>query len=150
MLRGISSLFSPDLLKFLYEMGHGDEILLADAHFPGHSIGQRVLRADGLKITGLLDAILPLLELDKANNPLAMMEPTDGDRIDPEILDSYMSTIRRHVPEAVAPIALERSAFYQRARTAFVVVVTGDVAAYGNIFLKKGLTPSGQKCTEEK
>lgn len=126
-------------------MGHGDEILLADAHFPGHSIGQRALRADGLTINSLLGAILPLLELDTATNPLAMMEPADGDRIDPAILPSYMRTVRSHMPEAVSPINLERSAFYQRAKAAFVVVVTGDVAAYGNIFLRKGLTFSGQE-----
>ena len=59
MLYGISPLLSPDLLAVLYRLGHGDEIVLADAHFPGESFGKRLVRADGLRIAGLLDAILP-------------------------------------------------------------------------------------------
>ena len=75
MLKGIAPCVSPDLLKVLAEMGHGDELVLADAHFPGHSVNHRVLRADGLAITTLLDGILPLLELDSYAPPLAMMAP---------------------------------------------------------------------------
>ena len=73
MLKGISPLLSPDLLTVLYQMGHGDEIVLADAHFPGHTIGPKVIRADGLKIADLLDAIIPLFELDSYADPLYMM-----------------------------------------------------------------------------
>jgi L-fucose mutarotase len=64
MLKNIASCISPDLLKVLAEMGHGDEIILADAHFPGHTLNARVLRADGVAITTMLEGILPLFELD--------------------------------------------------------------------------------------
>ena len=75
MLKGISPLLSPELLKTMYEMGHGDELLLADAHFPGHTLGRRVVRADGLNISQLLDAILPLFALENAADAVAMMPP---------------------------------------------------------------------------
>ncbi|MEN6400538.1 MAG: RbsD/FucU domain-containing protein, partial [Armatimonadia bacterium] len=84
MLKGISPLLSPDLLAVLSRMGHGDEIVLADAHFPGETIGRMVLRADGLRIPDLLDAILPLFELDAyVEDPVAMMAPVPGDSLDP-------------------------------------------------------------------
>ena len=83
MLIGISPLISPELLAVLYRMGHGDEIVLADAHFPGETYGKRVLRADGLKIPDLLDAILPLFALDTyVESPLIMMSAVSGDQLD--------------------------------------------------------------------
>ena len=142
MLKGISPLVSPELLKILAEMGHGDEIILADAHFPGHTFGQRVVRADGLKIPDLLNAILPLFELDAyVDAPLVMMAAVKGDALDPEVEKSYMVQIVRHVPSA-APIAhIDRFSFYDRAMKAYAVVMTGDTAKYGNLILKKGVTP---------
>lgn len=142
MLKGISPLISPDLLAVLARMGHGDEIVLADAHFPGETMNQRVLRADGLRIADLLDAILPLLELDAyVDDPLAMMAPVPGDTLDPAVESAYRAAIDRHAP-GTPPIArLERFAFYERARQAFAVVMTGETAKYGNIILKKGVTP---------
>lgn len=142
MLKGIAPCISPDLLKILAEMGHGDEIVLADAHFPGHSMNARVLRADGLRIATLLDGILPILELDSYAPPLAMMAAVAGDRLDPKVEASYMKAIRQHVPEAKVPERVERFAFYERAKKAFAVVMTGETAKYGNIILKKGVTPS--------
>src|SRR5579884_1355932 len=85
MLKGISPYLSPELLKTLCEMGHGDEILLADAHFPGHTLGQRTLRSDGLTVSQMLDAILPLFELDTSSAPLIMMQPDAGDSPDPTV-----------------------------------------------------------------
>src|SRR5690242_20124685 len=94
MLKGISSLFSPELLATLYRMGHGDEIVLADAHFPGHSLGPQVIRADGLRIDDLLGAILPLFVLDEyVSDPVAMMAPVAGDTPDPAVALSYRSRI---------------------------------------------------------
>ena len=98
MLKGIAPCISPDLLKVLAEMGHGDEIVLADAHFPGHSVNGRVLRADGLSVTTLLDGILPLFALDTHAEPLAMMQAVPGDRLDPAVEQQYMDVIRRHAP----------------------------------------------------
>lgn len=141
MLKGIAPCVSPDLLKTLAEMGHGDEIILADAHFPGHAVNARVLRADGLGIATLLDGILPIFELDSYAPPLAMMAAVPGDKLDPKVEASYLKVIRRHVPGAKAPERVERFAFYERAQKAFAVVMTGETAKYGNIILKKGVTP---------
>ena len=141
MLKGISPLLSPELLSVLCRMGHGDEIVLADAHFPGETMVQRVLRADGLKIPDLLEAILPLFELDSyVEAPLIMMAAVEGDELDPSVEASYRQAIDRNVPNKPAIERLERFAFYERAKQAFAVVMTGETAKYGNIILKKGVT----------
>jgi L-fucose mutarotase len=141
MLKGISKYISPELLAVLHEMGHGDEIILADAHFPGYSIGPRVIRADGIPIQNLLDGILPLFELDAYARPLVMMEVVPGDTLDPAVERDYMDTIRRHTAAAPSPERIERNAFYARARGAFAIVMTGELRKYGNLLLKKGVTP---------
>lgn len=141
MLKGIHPALSPELLKTLAEMGHGDEIILADAHFPGQSVNPRVIRADGLNVATLLDAILPLMELDSYATPMAMMAAVEGDQLDPEMEKKYMSAILRHVPTAKPPERIERFAFYDRAAKAFAVVMTSETRKYGNILLKKGVTP---------
>lgn len=143
MLKGISPLISPELLEVLARMGHGDEIVLADAHFPGETMGRRVVRADGLRIPDLLDAILPLFELDAyVDDPLVMMAAVEGDTLDPAVEEAYRAAIDRHAPEAPPIAHIERFAFYERARAAFAVVMTGETAKYGNIILKKGVTPA--------
>lgn len=143
MLRGISPLLSPELLATLCRMGHGDEIVLADAHFPGESLGVPVVRADGLRIPALLDAILPLLELDSyVEAPVVMMEVVPGDSRDPEVEGSYRRALDRHAPKTPPIAHVERFAFYERARRAFAIVMTGETAKYGNVLLKKGVTPS--------
>lgn len=143
MLKGISPLISPELLATLARMGHGDEIILADAHFPGDSFNETVVRADGLHITELLDAILPLFELDAyVPAPLAMMAAVAGDTLDPQVEIDYRAIIETHAPDVAAIERIERFAFYERAKGAFAVVMTGDTAKYGNILLKKGVTPS--------
>jgi L-fucose mutarotase len=141
MLKGIHPSLSPELLKTLAEMGHGDELVLADAHFPGHSVNPRTLRADGVDIATLLDGILPLIELDAYAPPLVMMAAVPGDVLDPAVEKRYLRVIRRHAPAAPAPERIERFAFYERARRAFAVVMTGETAKYGNLLLKKGVTP---------
>ena len=140
MLKGIAPCLSPDLLKVLAEMGHGDEIVLADAHFPGHSVNTRVLRADGLSVTTLLDGILPLFALDTYEDPLSMMQPGPADELDPSVEEQYLEVVHRHAPGTGAPQRVERFAFYERARAAFAVVMTGETRVYGNILLKKGVT----------
>ncbi|MBI9063631.1 MAG: L-fucose mutarotase [Marinilabiliaceae bacterium] len=142
MLKGISPLISPELLKILSSMGHGDEIILADAHFPGESFNQRVLRADGLRIPDLLAAILPLFELDSyVPAPLTMMAAVEGDTLDPGVETAYLKNIHITNPN-VAPIErIDRFDFYDKARSAFAVVMTGETAKYGNILLRKGVTP---------
>ena len=141
MLKGISPDLSPDLLKVLAEMGHGDEIVLADAHFPGHALNACTLRADGIPIARLLRAILPLFELDRYDDPLVMMQVVGDDALDPAVERDYLAAIRAHAPNAPNPMRIDRFAFYDRARQAYAVVVTGEVRTYGNILLKKGVTP---------
>lgn len=141
MLKGIAPCLGPELLKVLAEMGHGDEIVLADAHFPGHAVHTRVLRADGVAIATLLDGILPLFELDSYDAPLVMMAAVEGDSLEPAVEARYMQIVRRHVPGATPPVRLDRFAFYTRARQAYAVLMTGETAKYGNILLKKGVTP---------
>ena len=142
MLKGISPLLSPELLADLSRMGHGDEIVLADSHFPGTTMNPRVLRADGLRISDLLDAILPLFELDAyVSDPLVMMAAVESDTLDPTVEESYLVPILKHAPDAPAIYRIDRNSFYHRAKAAYAVVMTGETAKYGNIILKKGVTP---------
>ncbi|WP_430816380.1 L-fucose mutarotase [Carboxylicivirga sp. RSCT41] len=142
MLKGISPLISPQLLEAMARMGHGDEIIFADAHFPGESLNERVIRADGLKVADLLEAVLPLFELDAyVPAPLTMMAAVEGDQLDPAVEEAYLKAIRKTNPD-IAPIErIGRFEFYEKARNAFAVVMTGKTAKYGNIILKKGVTP---------
>lgn len=146
MLKGISALISPDLLATLHRMGHGEEIVFADAHFPVHEMartnGATVLRADGLNIPDLLEAILPLLELDAyADHSALMMDVVPGDTADPEVEQAYRSRIDAAQPGTPAIAKLERFAFYERTKSAHAIVATGDTAKYANLILKKGVTP---------
>jgi L-fucose mutarotase len=140
MLKGISPAVSPELLKVLSEMGHGDEIILADAHFPGYSFNERVLRADGVGVDTLLRGIIPLFELDSYAQPLVMMAAMEGDELDPQVEQRYRGALFRGAA-GPAILRIDRFAFYDRAKAAFAVVMTGEVAKYGNIILKKGVTP---------
>ena len=102
------------------------------------------MRADGLGVAALLDAILPLFELDAyVPDPLVMMAAVEGDALDPRVEEAYRAVIRKHAPQAPAIVRLERFAFYECAKQAFAVVMTGELAKYGNLILKKGVTPVG-------
>jgi L-fucose mutarotase len=141
MLKGISPLFSPELLATLYRMGHGDEIVLADAHFPGHSTNDLVIRADGLLIEDLLGAILPLFALDNyVDDPVGMMASVPGDEPDPTVEAGYRAVIEEYAPDGPPIVFVERFAFYERAKSAFAVVMTGDTRKYANVILKKGVS----------
>jgi L-fucose mutarotase len=137
MLKGISPAISPDLLKTLAEMGHGDEIVIADAHFPGHTFNPRVIRADGIGADSLLAGIIPLFELDAYATPVVMMAAVPGDELDPAVEAKY----RQALGYDGKIERMERFAFYERAKKAYAVVVSGETAKYGNIILKKGVTP---------
>lgn len=140
MLKGISPVVSPDLLKVLAEMGHGDEIVFSDAHFPAHHFGRAgalVLRADGLAADRLLAGIIPLFELDSYATPVVMMEAVKGDTLDPAVEKAYRAALRYDGPIE----QMERYAFYERAKKAYAIVLTGETRKYGNVILKKGVTP---------
>jgi len=142
MLIGINPVIGPELLDALFRMGHGDEIVIADAFFPGDSMNSRVLRADGIKIPALLEGILSLINLDSyVPHPVTMMAPVPGDSLDEAVEKSYRTVIDRHWPETPAIEYIERFAFYERAKKAFAVLVTGETVKYGNIILKKGVIP---------
>ncbi|MEI8206356.1 MAG: L-fucose mutarotase [Kiritimatiellales bacterium] len=141
MLKGISPVISPELLKTLAEMGHGDELILADAHFPGHTFCKKVIRSDGIRIPDLLEGIIPLFELDSYADPLIMMAAVEGDQLNPAVEESYMKAISKAAPRAPKVKRIDRLAFYNRAEKAFACVMTGELAKYGNIILKKGVTP---------
>ncbi len=137
MLKGISHVVSPELLKTLAEMGHGDEIVISDAHFPAHTFNERVMRADGVGADRLLAGIIPLLELDAYATPVVMMAPVPGDELDPDVERRYRAALGYEGEIE----RVERFAFYERAKRAYAVVVSGETAKYGNVILKKGVTP---------
>lgn len=143
MLKGIHPAISPTLLKVLAEMGHGDELVLADAHFPGHQLHHRVIRADGVDVATLLTGISQLIEFDQyVDAPLVMMSAVEGDQLDPKVEDRYLSAIQEGASVAPHLTRIDRFAFYDRAIQAFAVVITGETAKYGNIIIKKGVTLS--------
>ena len=142
MLKGIDPIISPDLLKVLSEMGHGDEIVLSDAHFPGHTFcPKNVVRGDGLQIPDLLEGIIPIFELDSYDDPLIMMAAVEGDELDPQVEADYMAAIKKDAPDAPTVKRIGRFDFYARVEKAYACVITGTTAKYGNIILKKGVTP---------
>lgn len=127
------------MLKVLCEMGHGDEIVISDAHFPGHTFNDKVLRADGLGADALLAGFRPLLELDSYATPVIMMDAVPGDTLDPAVEAKYRKALDYYGEIE----RMERYAFYERAKKAYAVIISGETAKYGNIILKKGVTPIG-------
>ena len=124
MLKGISPLISPELLKVLCEMGHGDEIVLADANFPAESMGQRVVRADGIGAAELLRAILPLFPLDQYDESnFVLMSVVPGDPTVPVIWDEYRAALTAYEPDAKIQ-TIDRFAYYERAKKAYCIVAT--------------------------
>jgi L-fucose mutarotase len=140
MLKGIPPVISPDLIKILMEMGHGDELVIADGNFPAASIAQRLIRADGLGGLTLLDAILSIFPLDQyVEKPVALMAVVPGDPYKPVIWDDYRKIVQQHEPGFTDFDYVERFAFYERAKKAYAVLATGEMALYANIILKKGV-----------
>ncbi|MCL2821308.1 MAG: L-fucose mutarotase [Oscillospiraceae bacterium] len=141
MLKGISNLISPELLKILMEMGHGDEIVLGDGNFPAAACARRLVRADGHAIPALLDAVLELFPLDEyVDNPVALMAVVPGDNSPtPEIWQTYEKLLSKHGQKPNQIEYMDRFDFYQRTKNAFAVVATGESAIYANILLKKGV-----------
>ncbi|HDS85163.1 MAG TPA: L-fucose mutarotase [Phycisphaerales bacterium] len=143
MLKHISNLISPELLKILMEMGHGDEIVLADGNFPAASIARRLVRADGHPIPSLLEAVLKLFPLDSyVPHPAALMQVVAGDPVKTPIWDEYRKILTASGEPFTDFEHVERFAFYERAKQAYAVVATGETALYANIILKKGVVVS--------
>ena len=141
MLKKISPLISPELLKILAEMGHGDEILLADANFPAHSCkAKHAVRADGIGIPALMEAILELFPLDTfVEQPAVMMNVVQGDDYVPEVWPEYFRILAKYGVGEKQVQRLDRYPYYDRADLTYCVAVSGETARYGNIILKKGV-----------
>ena len=141
MLKNVPKIVSPDLIKTLCEMGHGDEIVIADGNFPVETFGKRVIRADGICGAAMLEAVLSLIPLDTYSNPnmilMQLMECDEG-IINPVIWKEYKAIAEKH-DKNVKIGNIDRFAFYERAKTAFAVIATGEEAVYANIILKKGV-----------
>jgi L-fucose mutarotase len=139
MLKNIDPILSPDLLRILRAMGHGDEIAIVDANYPSSSAGPQTVRLDGLDTTRVLDAVLSVMPLDEFVPEAAFYMQTVGDptRIEPTTKE-FASIIAKHEPKMKLG-SLERFSFYDRVKGAFAIVVTGERRLYGNILLKKGI-----------
>ena len=137
MLKGIPKIISPELIKVMMEMGHGDELVIGDGNFPGQSVNERCIRCDGHNIPELLKAILELFPLDTYQDPVYLMAKTPGDTVETPIWDIYADIVKNHTDAKM--IEVERFEFYERAKKAYAVIMTGESALYANIILKKGV-----------
>ncbi|MEX0367036.1 MAG: RbsD/FucU family protein [Ruegeria sp.] len=140
MLRDIDPILSPDLLHALRAMGHGDEIVIADANFPAEGLGPRCIRADGSSASDMLRAVLSVLPLDTfVSDPAHSMAVVDEPDAIPEAVADFQRIIDDTADYPARIVPLERFAFYERAASAFAVIQTGERRLYGNIILKKGV-----------
>ena len=139
MLKGIPSIVGPDLLWVLQSMGHGDEITIVDANYPGESAGPELVRMDGHSATAVLDAILTLMPLDDfVDDPAIIMQVVGNATQREPIMDEFDALVKKHEPK-MRVTSLERFAFYKRANAGYAIVQTGEPRLYGNIVLKKGV-----------
>ncbi len=138
MLKNIPAIISPELLKILCEMGHGDEIVIGDGNFPAASNAKRLIRMDGHGVPEILDAVLKLIPLDTYVESPAMLMATAKDDPTPEIWAKYKDIITKNNGETNIS-QIERFKFYERTREAYAVIATSESALYANIILKKGV-----------
>ncbi|HBQ63763.1 MAG TPA: fucose isomerase, partial [Clostridiales bacterium] len=145
----------PELVKILMEMGHGDEIVIADGNFPAAATAKRLIRCDGLGVPVILEAVLKLFPLDTyVSEPVTLMSVVPGDPVKPTIWEKYREIVQKEAGpggpgEGPGPGAapgpgpgiafMERFAFYEKAKNAYAVVATGEMALYANVILKKGV-----------
>lgn len=140
MLKGISPLLPPELLKIMMEMGHGDTLVIGDGNFPAAACAKRLVRCDGHSVLPILDAVLKLFPLDQPqSDPVCVMQVQDKNAPQPEIWESFREIISTYEPEKSALHEVERFEFYEQAKKAYAVVATGETAIYANLILKKGV-----------
>ena len=142
MLKNIPSILSPELLKILMEMGHGDEIVIADGNFPSASIAQNLIRLDGHGVPPVLKAILKLFPLDPyVDKAVGLMQLVPGDTVKTPIWDEYRTIIKAsdEGKKFTDFEFIERFEFYERAKKAYAVIATSETDLYANIILKKGV-----------
>ena len=140
MLKGIPTILSPELLKILMEMGHGDKIVIADGNFPSERCGQRVVRLDGHNVPEILEAILKLFPLDTySEKPVSLMSIVPGDDVVPTIWDTYEAIIKDNFDRFTSFGFIDRFGFYEEAKKAYAVIATSEKALYANVILTKGV-----------
>ena len=141
MLKGIPSILTPELLKIMMEMGHGDTIVIGDGNFPAASMAKdsKLVRLDGHGVPEILDAILQFYPLDSyVDAPVTLMSVVPGDNVETPIWDEYARIIEKHEPgKKIGHIG--RFEFYDAARKAYAVVSSGESALYANLILQKGV-----------
>jgi L-fucose mutarotase len=140
MLKKIPPILSPELLHMIAQMGHGDELVLADANFPAVTNARRLVRADGHGVPVILEAVLQLFPLDSfVEKPAAVMRRVDKPGDPAPVWHEYQRILDSAEGKHIAIEQVERFAFYDRAKLAFGVVATGETALYGNLIIKKGV-----------
>ncbi|MFS0779263.1 RbsD/FucU domain-containing protein [Neobacillus sp. 3P2-tot-E-2] len=140
MLKGIPKIISPEFMKILLEMGHGDEIILADGNFPAASCAANLIRCDGHGVPEVLEAVLKFFPLDTySNHSVSLMKVVEGDSIVPSIWETYDSVIKKYDDHFNEFEMVERFDFYERAKKAYAIVATSESALYANVILKKGV-----------
>lgn len=143
MLKGIPKILSPELLKVLCEMGHSDQIVLADGNFPTESMGKDcvVIRCDGHGVPELLEAILEIFPLDKyVEKPVSLMEVVPGDNVETPIWDIYKKIVGKYDDRGEDAVGnIERFEFYEEAKKSYAIIATGEKALYANVILQKGV-----------
>jgi L-fucose mutarotase len=140
MLKNLTSLHTPELLHTLASMGHGDDIVVVDAHFPAVSMAQRLVRLDGVSAPAVLDAILQLIPLDSfVDDPALRIEVVGKPDEIPDVQKEFQAVIDKREGKSSPLGKLERFAFYERAKKAFAIVATGELRTYGCVVIKKGV-----------
>ena len=147
MLKGIPKCISPDLLKALADMGHGDLVVIADDFYPAVSMARNgiTINADGIGAAEMLDAILTLMPLDTEyeKHPVQIMDVMEEKRAEigrPKVWDDFIAAVKRNVPEGESCVGfIDRFSFYDKAKTSFVTISTGERQPYGCVLLQKGV-----------
>lgn len=140
MLKGVPTAISPELMVILMKMGHGDEIVLGDGNFPADSNAQRIIRADGIDVPTILNAILKFFPIDTFVADVAcVMKPVDPGAAEPPIWSTFRTSLQQAEGRSVPLTLIERNAFYERAKRAYAIVATSESALYANLILKKGV-----------
>ena len=140
MLKGLDPLLSADLLYVLRAMGHGDDLVIADANFPGVTMARRLVRLDGVSAPRALQAILTVLPIDDfVDDPCLRIEVVGDPAAVPEVCVEFQQVLDAATANSVRLAEVDRFAFYDRARQAFAVVQTGETRLYGDVLVKKGV-----------
>ena len=141
MLKGIDKLLTGELLKALCDMGHGDELVIADANFPAETVAKRLIRIPGVDGVRVAEAVLSVFPLDTyVEKPVNLMQVMPGDNAETPIWEEYKSIVSKHDERGANAIGeIERFAFYEEAKTAYAIIATGEKAIYANIMLQKGV-----------